>query len=109
MRVLVDHCVPRELADHIRGHDVTTVAALGWQTLKDGALLDVAGTVCDAFVTIDKSIRFQQRLDHRPFGVILLRAKSSRIFDLLPLVPTLLEALTDLKSGDVREIARQSQ
>lgn len=104
MRVLVDHCVPREFAEHIHGHEVTTVANLGWEQLKDGALLDAAASVCDALVTLDKSIRYQQRLDHRTFGVVVLRAKSSRMRHLLPLAPDLHEALIDLKPGEVRTI-----
>jgi len=58
----------------------------------------------DALVTVDKSMRFQQRLHDRPVFVILLRANSNRLIDLLPLVPALLAALDDVKPGEVREI-----
>ena len=99
MRVLVDNCVPRQIAAMILGHDLTTTAALGWEKLKDGALLDAAGNVCDVLVTLDKSMRYQQRLDHRTFGVVLMRAKSSRIEQLMPLVPGLLRILPNVKPG----------
>lgn len=104
MRILLDNCVPRKLARLIIDHDVITVAVLGWEKLADGSLLDAAADVCDVFVTLDKSIPFQQRLGHRPFGVIVLRAKSNRIEQLLPLVPDLLEVLRDMKPGQLREI-----
>ncbi len=104
MRVLVDNCVPRQFAAPTSGHDVTTTATLGWERLKDGALLDQAGAVCDVLVTLDKSMRHQQRLDHRSFGVVLTRAKSSRIEQLTPLIPELLRLLPDVRRGQIHVI-----
>lgn len=59
----------------------------------------------DVHVTVDKSMRFQQRLHDRPLSVALLRARSNRLVDLLPLVPALLQALDQIKPGEVHEIA----
>jgi hypothetical protein len=53
---------------------------------------------------VNRSVPYQQRLHDRPFAVVLLRAKSNRLIDLLPLVPALLRALDEVKPGDVREI-----
>lgn len=39
MRVLLDECVDRRLAEHILGHDVKTVPEVGWAALKNGELL----------------------------------------------------------------------
>jgi hypothetical protein len=36
--------------------------------------------------------------------VIVLRARTNRLADLLPLVPALLKALDGIKPGEVREI-----
>jgi hypothetical protein len=47
---------------------------------------------------------FQQRIDHRPFAIVVLRAMSNRLGDLLPLVPALLKALEHLKPGEFREV-----
>ena len=58
----------------------------------------------EAFVTVDKSIRYQQNLSILPFGVIVLRAKTNRITDLLPLVPELCAVLDEIRPGEVREI-----
>ena len=55
-------------------------------------------------VTVDKSMPFQQRLGTRPFAVIVLRARTNRLADLLPLVPALLKALDGIKPGEAREI-----
>ena len=99
MRVLVDNCVPRQIAVMIVDHKVSTTAMLGWEKLKDGALLDAANGICDVFLTLDKGIRFQQRLDHRSFGIVLMRAKSSRIEYLSPLLPELQQLLLTVEPG----------
>jgi hypothetical protein len=104
VRVLLDNCVPWRLADKCRVHDVASVIDLGWDTLKDGPLLDAMVGRFDALVSVDKSLPFQQRLADRPFAVIVLRAKTNRLADLLPLVPELLRALKEMKAGEVREI-----
>jgi len=61
----------------IRGlpnHEVTTVPASGWASIKNGkllALIEQAGF--DALITCDKNIEFQQhQLESRPFAVLLL-------------------------------------
>lgn len=104
MRVLLDNCVPRKLATHLVGHQTTTVAKLGWNSLNDGPLLDAAENQCDVFVTMDRSIPFQQQLGHRSFAVILLRATSNRIEQLQPLVSDILTTLADIQPGQLREI-----
>jgi hypothetical protein len=63
------------------------------------ALLDLASREFDAFVTIDRNLSFQQRLDRFAIAVIVLRSKSNRLTDLRPLVPRLLHALTTARVG----------
>ncbi len=78
---------------------------MGWAGLDDGPLLNAMEGKFDALVTVDKSLPKQQRLSSRPFGVIVLRAKTNRLADLLPLVSPLLFALEVLRPGEVREVA----
>ena len=104
MRVLLDACVPKRLARELPGHDVRAATDLGWADLDDGPLLDVMGTDFDVLVTVDKSLPQQQRLDYRPFGVIVLRVRTNRLVDLLPLVPKLRAALKRLVRGQVQEL-----
>ena len=59
----------------------------------------------DALVTTDKGLPKQQRINGRPFAVIVLRAKTNRLDDLLPLVPRLKKALEAAKPGEVYELA----
>jgi hypothetical protein len=58
----------------------------------------------DALVTVDKRLPRQQYLTGRSLGVVVLRAKSNRLSDLLPLIPALLRALSELEAGTVKEV-----
>lgn len=104
MRVLLDACVPRQLARWIEGHEVRTAFEMGWGDLDDGPLLDQLAGAFEGLVTVDRGLPRQQRIDHRSFGVILLRAKTNRLADLLPLTPALNRALPVLQPGEVLEL-----
>ena len=105
MRVLLDACVPERLAGYLVGHAVSTVrSTFGTADVDDGPLLDALAGRFDAFVTVDKNLRFQQRLRSRPFRIILLRAHSNAIDTLVPLVPEVLHALSEMGSGDLRVV-----
>ena len=101
MRLLLDECVDRRLAQDISGHEVATVVGLGWVGIRNGALLARAAGHFDAFVTVDRNLAFQQRIDNLPFAVIVLRARTNRLVDLKPLVPRLLQLLPDVRPGEV--------
>lgn len=101
MRVILDNCVPRTLRRYIAGHEVVTAGELGWADTDDGPLVALLDPVCDAFVTVDKRLPQQQRLAHRTFGTVVLRARSNRVEDLALLVPELLLVLSRIGPGDV--------
>lgn len=104
MRIVLDACLPRKLARTLPGHVVTTTHALGLADLDDGPLLDVLQNQCDVFVTMDRSLAYQQNLTRLPFGIVVLRARSNRLPDLLPLIPPLLTALADVVPGQVHVV-----
>ena len=105
MRILLDACVPRRLSHELPGHEVRTVPEMGWTDLDDGPLLDAMTGLFDALVTVDKNLPKQQRVQNRLFGIVVLRAKTNRLADLLPLVAALRAALEELRLGEVRELA----
>ena len=56
MRVLFDNGTPRGVGAALSGHSVEECRARGWDTLKNGELLDAAEAVgFDVFVTTDRS------------------------------------------------------
>lgn len=104
MRVLPDEQLPVDFAEVLSGHTVDTVVSRGWAGIKNGDLLQRMRDECDALLTMDRGIEFQQNLSGLPFGVLLLRAPSNLIVHLRPLVPTILDVLSQLSPGQVRRI-----
>ena len=103
MRLLLDESLPRPLANLLIGHDVRTVAEMGWASLNNGALLRQAGSEFDALLTADQNIEFQQNLKALPLAVVVLIADSNRLESLEPLVPRVLQVLATL---DLKALVR---
>ena len=58
MRILLDECVPKRLAQAFGSdHSVATVTGLGWAGTKNGELLRLAAdNGFDAFITVDAGL-----------------------------------------------------
>ena len=69
--------------------------------MDDGLLLDSLAGRCDAFMTVDKRLPYQQALAHRPFPIILLRAHSNSNEHLAPLARRALVALANARAGEL--------
>lgn len=105
MRILLDNCIPADLASHIRGHEVKTAVEMSLDALDDGPLLDAISGQFDVLLTVDKSLQFQQQLATRPFAVIVLKAKNNRVEQLARLIPELQRILKSIAPGEVLEIS----
>ena len=103
--MLLDGCVPSRLAGELQDHEVNTAPKMGWADLDDGPLLDAMAERFDVLITVDKSLPKQQRIDNRPLAVVVLRAKTNRLVDLLPLAPKLRAVLENARPGQVYEIS----
>lgn len=101
MRVLLDECLPRRFGQELAGHLVSTVPQVGWAGISNGKLLALIAGNYDAFLTVDKNLPAQQKTNALSFGVVVLRAPSSQLADLRPLVPQILTALATLQPGMV--------
>lgn len=99
MRILLDESLPRPLARLLPGHEVRTVAEMGWSGTRNGPLLALAADF-DVLLTADQNVEHQQNLRALPVAVAVLVAASNRIESLGPLVPELLRVLPTLKRGD---------
>ena len=104
MRVLLDESLPRPLARLLPGHEVRTVAEMGWSGTRNGPLLALAAADFDVLLTADQNLEHQQDLRTLPISVAILVAPSNRIESLQPLVPELLRVLPALKRGDLVRI-----
>jgi hypothetical protein len=104
VNVLLDECIDRRLAKNLKGHSVKTVPQMGWATIKNGRLLALAEKDFDVFVTVDRNLSFQQHIPKFKIAVLVVRARSNRIEDLVPFVPRILSALPKCKSGRVTTV-----
>jgi predicted nuclease of predicted toxin-antitoxin system len=103
MRILLDECLPKDLAGEIPGHAVTTVQQAGWTSIKNGKLLRLiaASGKFDVFLTVDKNLPHQQKIEGLPFAVVVLRTRSNRLPDVVPFAPGLLRRLSEFQPGQV--------
>lgn len=101
MRILLDECIDRRLARDILGHEVRTVAEMGWAAMKNSKLLGVAEKNFDVFLTVDRNLPFQQNLQKFNISVVVLTGLTTRLKDLRPLIPNLLKILPSAKRGEV--------
>jgi len=103
MKVLLDECVNGKLARRIPGHEVSTVARQNWRGIKNGQLLSRAvDGGFGAFVTIDRSLSFQNHVASYDIAVIVMGVQANALEYLLPLVPQLLAVLAKPVPGTVK-------
>lgn len=106
MRVLLDECVPRPLKWELTEHAVSTVIEMGWRGIENGDLLAlIRGAEFEAFVTVDQNLAYQQNLRTLGVGVVILIARTNKLQDLLPLVPSLRRALGRLQPGELIRVS----
>ena len=100
MRVLLDNNVDRRMKALLSLHEVDHVQQLGWEHLKNGELLATAeNAVYDALITADKNIRHQQSMRGRKISILVLNSVFVHFQAIRPLVPNILDALTELQEG----------
>jgi|SRR5580692_223941 predicted nuclease of predicted toxin-antitoxin system len=106
MKILIDECVPAGLKRHLTalGHECKTAQEAGYGSKKNGELLMLAEAKWDVLLTSDRKIRYQQNMTGRKVSVLILRAKSNRMKDLLPLMPECAKALLAIQAGQVVEV-----
>jgi len=104
MRVLLDECVPRALSDDISGHEVRTVAEVGWAGVKNGELLRLAATAFDVLITVDRNLEYQQSFKGVSLAVIVIHASSNDIVALRPLMPAVVDLIPQAKPGVVTHV-----
>ena len=102
MKVLLDECLPRKLKNSLAMHECRTVPEAGLAGKRNGELLSLAEEQGYAiFLTMDKGVEYEQNLRRRKLAIIILRAKSNRLADLLPSLPDCLARMETIKPGEI--------
>ena len=78
-----------------------SVVECGWSGKKNGELLAQADPLFDLLLTLDKNLPYQQNLTTKRIAVLIVRARSNRIQDLLPVIPECLAALATIQPCQV--------
>jgi predicted nuclease of predicted toxin-antitoxin system len=103
VKVLFDQNVPRNLAPHLKVHEVTRSAQLGWQELKNGDLLEAAqGWGFEVLVTADRNLAYQQNLKGRKLAIVVL--PSGNWPQLRRAVTEIVKAISECEMGDFKEL-----
>jgi hypothetical protein len=102
MRILLDECIPRKLRNEFPDHECRTVPEVGLAGKKNGALLSLAeGAGFEIFLTMDKGLQYEQNLAGRNIAILIVRARSNRLVDVLPLVPACRSIMGSIQPGQV--------
>src|SRR5687768_7800621 len=103
MRILLDENLDWRLSRHLPGHEVKSVALIGWTGIRNGELLVRVAGRFDVLVTMDSALVHDhaQRIKSLPLAVIALRAPSNRLAATVALMPRLLRLLPNIQPGTV--------
>ena len=77
MRLLLDEWVPARLRKALPSHQVSTVQEEGWSSAKNGKVVVLAVGKCDALVTVDKNLPYQQNMTSLPVSLFVPDAPSN--------------------------------
>jgi hypothetical protein len=103
---LIDECLPRRIKNSLTGHDCQTVPTAGFAGKTNGELLTLAEQAgFDVLLTVDKGMQHQQNLIGRRIAVLVIRARSNNIQDLLPHIPACLQALESIQPGQLIRVS----
>jgi hypothetical protein len=70
--------------------------------LKNGLLLQQAESAgYEVLITVDQGLRYQQNLTQRKISILMIRSRTNQMEDLVPLVGSVLVALTEILPGQV--------
>ena len=75
---------------------------MGWDRLRNGELIQMAGEAFDALITSDQNLKYQQNLSARKLGIVVL--PTNHLPSALQLAPKVALALSELSPGTVVEI-----
>jgi predicted nuclease of predicted toxin-antitoxin system len=103
LKVLFDEDVPAKLARCLPQHEIHTVVSMEWGGIKNGALLTLMESErFNVFLTGDKNMDKQQRLEGRPFAVLIMSAINWPV--VRPHIQKISVALDEAQPGTVNTI-----
>ena len=103
MRVLIDECLPQALRIYLRHHDTVTASCPGLSGYKNGALLKAAMEAgFDVLVAGDKTLQYEQNLQERVVGIVVLSTNAWRLIKLH--IPKIIAAVDGAVPGSLAQV-----
>ena len=104
MKGLLDECLPRKLKLDVRADFVRTVPEMSWASIENGALLRLAESEFDVFLTRDRNLEYQQNLATFDLAIVVMVAATNDIEDLRPLMDAVNGTIRSIKRTEVRYV-----
>ena len=102
MKVLLDECIPRKFKRSLPGHECQTVPEAGFAGETNGELISLAErSGFEVLLTVDKGLAHQSNVAGR---IIIVRAKSNRLADLLPHAEACVAQISGIRPGQTVRI-----
>ena len=103
MLVLFDNGTPRGIAKALESHIVKETREQGWDTFRNGELLDAAEAAgFNVLLTTDKNIRYQQNLSGRTIAIVVLG--NGRWTQIKPALERIVTAVNAAVPGSYTEV-----
>ena len=106
MRIILDECVDPRLKAAFVGHEVRTVAEMGWKGYKNGRLLNLCDGRFEVFVTLDQNLEFQQNLKRRKIAFLVMVVPDNKLSSYRPIFDQLREAVESISPSQVMRVPR---
>lgn len=94
------------LRAELPGFVVHTITHAGWNGIQNGALLRLAASEYDVFLTGDRNLPHQQNLSGLVLGIVVLSVGSTKIQDLRRYVPAIRDAIVSVEPGQILYIRK---
>ncbi len=105
MKVLLDECIRRKFKRSLPGHESKTVPEAGFAGKTNGELISVAEeSGFDVLLTVDKGLAFEPNLAGCRIAIIIVRARSNRLADLLPHAVACVAHISNVRQGQIVRI-----
>ena len=107
MKVLLDECIPRKFKRSLPSHECQTVPEAGFAGKTNGELISVAEKAgFEVLLTVDKGLAHEPNMAGRKIAVIIVRAKSNRLADLLTHAEACVAQIPSIQPGQIARIGQ---
>jgi hypothetical protein len=101
MKVLLDECLPHDLRLRLPGHDVMTAKYAKCSGMRNGELLAFMKDRVEVFITTDRNLEHQQRLDPSGPAIVVLIVPDNDATTILPTASRIVEAIGYARPGQI--------